>query len=85
MEWIAFLAPSFLWFNLAFTSPFLTTYRHRLSGMLSVLSGMLMFASLRLDTPEHLLWLSGAAVAMMTMFVALLWKPAGKEPKRKVR
>lgn len=85
MEWLAFFTPPLLWFGLVFGSAFLKTYRHRMSGALSVLSGALMFASLRLDAPELPLLLSGAAIAMLAMFVALLWKPAGKEPNRKIR
>ena len=65
MEWVGFLVPPLLWVNLAFVSPFSTTCRHRLSGMLSVLSGALMFASLRFNAPELPLMLCGAAVAML--------------------
>ena len=85
VEWVGFLVPPLLWVNLAFVSPFSTTYRHRLSGMLSVLSGALMFASLRFNAPELPLMLCGAAVAMLAMFVALLRKPERKEPRRRVR
>ena len=79
VEWIALLAPPLLWVKLAFVSPFLKTYRHRLSGMFSVLSAVMMFASLQVDTPELPLFLCGAAVAMLAMFIALLWKPTGKK------
>ena len=40
-----------------------------------------MFASLRWDAPELPILLSGAAVAMLAMLVALLWRPAEEEPR----
>jgi hypothetical protein len=85
MEWFAVLTPLLLWVMLTFASPFLKTYRHRLSGMFSGLSGVLMFASLRLDAQEMPLLLCGAAVAVGSMFVALLWSPAGKELRQRGR
>lgn len=79
MEWIAFFAPPLLWAKAAFASPFLKTYRHQMSGMLSVVAGALMFGSLRVDLPSFPILFCGAGAALLVMFIALLWKPASKK------
>jgi hypothetical protein len=79
MAWLALLVPPLIWAKAAWLSPFLRTYRHGLSGALSLLAGGLMFASITLDDPTRPALLGTSAVALTAMLVALL------TPSRRVR
>ena len=74
-----------LWAKIAWASPYLKTYRHATSGLLSLLAGMLLVASLRGDRPAFPMFLIGAAIATIAMFVAMFWPPPRRSPQRKVR
>ncbi len=72
---VAFLVPPALWAKVAWASPYLRTYRHGISALLSCLSGILMAASMLGDDPAFPILLTGAAIAMAAMFASLLWPP----------
>jgi hypothetical protein len=83
---MAFLAAPAIWAKTVWASPFLKTYRHGVSGLLSLLAGALMVASLHGgDNPVLPVFLVGAAIAVAAMFVTLFWPPAKGSRKRKVR
>jgi hypothetical protein len=83
---VAFLAAPAIWANMVWASPFTKTYRHRLSGLLSLMTGVLMVASLRGgDTPNSPTLLIGAGITFAAMFLTLVWPPTRDTRKRKVR
>jgi len=84
VDWLALVSPSLIWAKAAWLSPYLRTHRHRLSGMLSVIAGGLMFASLRLDAPDFPALFGAATVALAAMFVALFWSPRASRNKRPI-
>jgi len=79
------MSPLLIWAIAVYGSPFLRTYRHRLSGGLSLFAGALMFASFRLDDPTFPILLAAAGTALLIMFVALLWPIRHTRTTRKVR
>jgi hypothetical protein len=81
---VAFATPPALWAKAAWASPFLRTYRHGISGMLSIIAGALMAASVWGDEATFPIFLIGAAITLAAMFYALLWPPAGRPPKRTI-
>jgi hypothetical protein len=85
MDWWVAAIPPLLWVTVAWLSPFLRTYRHRLSGGLSLVAGGLMFASLRMDNSAFPILLSSAGVALTLMFLALYWPTEGKDQNCKGR
>jgi len=76
---LALLTPPLMWAKAAWASPFLKTHRHRISGLLSIFAGLLMCGSLVVDDATFPILLCAAAIAMVSMFGALLW------PERNVR
>lgn len=77
---VAFSAPPAIWAKAAWASPFLKTYRHGISGLLSLLTGLLMAASIVSDDATFPIFLVGAATVMVAMLAALLWPPERKVP-----
>ena len=75
MDWLALVTPPLIWANAAWVQPFLKTYRHRLSGMLSLAAGGLMFAALRVADPTFHVVLALSGLALAAMFASLLWPP----------
>ena len=84
MDWLALVSPFLIWAKAAWLSPYLRTHRHRLSGILSVIAGGLMFASLRLDAPAFPVLFVAVAMALAAMFVALFWPPGTSRDNRPV-
>lgn len=76
---LALLTPPAIWAKAVWASPFLKTHRHRVSGVLSGFTGLLMCGSMNVDDATFPVLLWAAAVAMIAMFGALLW------PERNVR
>ena len=85
MDWLALVTPPLIWAKAVWVSPFLKTYRHRLSGALSLVVGGMMFAALRLDDPTFPVLLGVSALALVAMFAALFWPPRISDTKRTVR
>jgi hypothetical protein len=82
----AFLAPPALWGKAVYASPFVKTYRHGVSGLLSLLAGALLVATIYGgDNSLYPYSLIGAGVLVLAMFVTLCWPPAKDSHKRKVR
>lgn len=80
MEWLAIIVPSALWAQAVWASPFLRTHRHRLSGILSILAGLLLFAALKMQL--LLLFWIGCAV-LGSMLATLLWPaPCNRQEPR---
>lgn len=82
---VGFIAPPAFWAQAAWASPFLKTYRHGMSGLLSVFAGVLLAASFSYDSPVILILLVAAGLTMVVMFLTMLWPPKPQPPKRTVR
>ena len=84
MGWWIAATPPLIWATVAWLSPFLRTYRHRLTGMLSLVAGALMYASVQFDDPAFPILLSLAAGTLTLMFIGLLWRPRASPGAQKV-
>lgn len=82
MEWLALVSPPLLWAKATWLSPFQKTHRHGLSGILSLISGGLMFASLHLDGTTLPILFIASALALLAMFAALWWPCSVSSEKR---
>ena len=85
MDWLALVAPPLLWAKALYASPFARTQRRRLSFTLAVLTGLLMFWSLRVDDESFLPVFVAGCLALLAMAVSLFWKAGGDKPDRDVR
>jgi len=83
MDWIALIAPPLLWIRYLWDSAPIKTYRHRLSGSLSILAGILMFVAIRLDWLGFRIVFGAGCVVMVAMVLTGLWPPRLEQPKRK--
>ena len=81
--WIALFVPSLLWAQAVWASPFLKTYRHRLSALLSIGPGIIMFAALSVRSTYSVPLIITGTAMMAAMFAVLLWPKKVTQPKRK--
>jgi hypothetical protein len=72
---VAFLGPPALWGKAVWASPYLKTRRRGLSGLLSIVTGLLSVVAIQGYDPGFRIWLTGAAISMAAMLTALLWPP----------
>lgn len=82
---VGFIGPPAFWARAAWASGFLKTYRHGMSGLLSVFAGLLLAASFSYDNAAVPILLVAAGVTMVVMFLTMLWPPKPQPPKRTVR
>ncbi len=80
-----FIGPPAFWAQAAWASPFLKTYRHGMSGLLSVFAGLLLAASFSYDSAAIPILLVATGVTMVVMFLTMLWPPKSQPPKRMIR
>lgn len=76
LDWLALLPPPLIWVS-AWGSPFVKIHRPLFAGALSLLSGGLMFASLRASDVMFPTFFGAAGIALLAMFVVMFW-PAGE-------
>ena len=73
LDVVAFVGPPAIWAKVAWASPFVKTYRHGISGLLSLLTGLLMAVALHSDDAIWPIYFIAAAISMVAMFSVLLW------------
>jgi len=83
--WIALCVPLLLWAQAVWASPFLKTYRHRPSALLSIGAGIMMFAAVSVRSTYSVPLIILGSATMTAMFGVLLWPKKVPQPKRKAR
>lgn len=86
MEWIAIVTPTAIWANAVWASPYLKTYRHRMSFFLSVIADLLLFGLAKMQpspSADVIFWSFCAVLA--AMLASLVWPPAKATNKHKSR
>jgi hypothetical protein len=73
VEWLAILAPPAIWLKAVWATPYLKVHRNGVSLALSILSGVLAFAALKLS---DLVLFIGLGAATGAMLFAMLMPPA---------
>jgi uncharacterized membrane protein len=73
LDVVAFVGPPAIWAKVAWASPFVKTYRHGVSGLLSLFTGLLMAAALRSDEATWPIYFIAAVVSLFATFFVLLW------------
>ena len=84
MDWLALVIPPLMWARAA-ALPTPKTYRHRLSGILSLVTGGLSFAALRVDGPAFPVVFGLSVLSLVGMITVLFWRPRVVDTKRTVR
>jgi hypothetical protein len=75
MDWLAIVVLPAIWATAVYATPYVKTHRHSLSFALSLLAGLLAFASLRVGSEQLFVALFALACLTATaMFVAMLCK-----------
>lgn len=69
---VALAAPPALWVKLAWSSPYLKTYRHAKSGALSVLAGLLVAVSPHIDPPSLPVVFTAGMACLVAMAITML-------------
>lgn len=82
---LAFLVPPALWGKAVWASPYIKTHRQGLSGLLSLVTGLLLVVAIQGYGPGARIWFAGAAISMAAMLAALLWPPSNEPLKKQVR
>jgi hypothetical protein len=70
---LALLAPPAIWANVAWVSPFLKTNRHGLSGLISVVAGLAMFAAFALGPAHFIAPFVFSCIAVLGMLLVMFW------------
>ncbi|QGP79149.1 hypothetical protein [Sphingobium sp. CAP-1] len=83
--WIALFMPLLLWAQAVWASPFLKTYRHGPSALLSIAAGSTMFAALFVRSDYSVPLIVTGTATMVAMFFVLLWPKKVAQRKRRVR
>ena len=73
LQILATLTPTLLWAKAVWLSPFLRTHRPCLSGVLSLLAGALMSASIAMDDRARPVLFGASGLVLAAMFATLLW------------
>ena len=81
MDWLLFVGPPLLWVQAVYASPFLKTYRHSWSAMMSILAGALLLLSARLDEAAFPFAFWAGASTVGAMIITLLWAPSRRSKR----
>lgn len=73
MAWLALIGPPLIWVKAVWLSPMMRFQRSGLSGSLSLVAGVLMFASIQLNQPYRPILFVGAIMALMAMLISVYW------------
>lgn len=78
-----FIFPPAIWAQAVWASPYLKTYRHRSSGFISLLAGLLMAIAVGIKHEYFLMPFTLGCLAMLAMLVVMLWPIAAtQQPPR---